>query len=36
VFDGSKGEKLMGRKYIPVKQSILDTATAAVKLGLVK
>jgi nucleoside-diphosphate-sugar epimerase len=35
VFDGSKGEALMGRKYIPAKQSILDTAEACIRLGLV-
>jgi dihydroflavonol-4-reductase len=36
VFDGSKGERLLGRKYIPARQSILDTAEAALKLGLSK
>jgi dihydroflavonol-4-reductase len=35
VFDGAKGEALLGRKYIPAKQSILDTAEAAFRLGLV-
>jgi nucleoside-diphosphate-sugar epimerase len=35
VFDGRKGEALMGRKYIPAKQSILDTAAACFKLGLI-
>jgi nucleoside-diphosphate-sugar epimerase len=35
VFDGSKGEALMGRKYMPAKQSILETAEACIKLGLV-
>jgi dihydroflavonol-4-reductase len=36
IFDGSKGERLMGRKYVPAKQSILDTAEAAFRLGLIK
>lgn len=36
IFDGKKGEALLGRKYIPARQSILDTAEAAIKLGLVK
>ena len=36
IFDGSKGEALLGRKYIPVRQSILDTAESAIRLGLVK
>lgn len=35
VFDGSKGERLMGRNYTPARQSILDTAEAAIALGLV-
>jgi nucleoside-diphosphate-sugar epimerase len=35
-FDGSKGEALLGRKYIPARQSILDTAERAINLGLVK
>jgi nucleoside-diphosphate-sugar epimerase len=35
IFDGSKGEALMGRKYIPAKQSILETAEACIRLGLV-
>lgn len=35
IFDGSKGEKLIGRKYISAKQSILDTAESAFKLGLI-
>ncbi|HET8726323.1 MAG TPA: NAD-dependent epimerase/dehydratase family protein, partial [Alphaproteobacteria bacterium] len=34
IFDGSKGEAMMGRKYIPARQSILDTAEACIKLGL--
>jgi dihydroflavonol-4-reductase len=36
VFDGSKGERLMGHSYIPVRQSILDTAESGFRLGLVK
>jgi dihydroflavonol-4-reductase len=36
VFDGTKGERLLGRNYIPARQSILDTAEAALKLGLIK
>lgn len=36
IFDGSKGEGLMGHKYIPARQSILDTAEAGLRLGLVK
>ena len=35
-FDGSKGERLLGRKYIPARQSILDTAEGAIRLGVVK
>jgi nucleoside-diphosphate-sugar epimerase len=33
-FDGSKGERLLGRSYIPVKQAILDTAESAIRLNL--
>lgn len=36
VFDGSKGEALLGRKYIPARQSILDTAESAIRLGLIE
>jgi dihydroflavonol-4-reductase len=36
IFDGSKGERLLGRGYISARQSIADTAEAAIKLGLVK
>lgn len=36
VFDGRKGEKLLGRTYIPARQSIKDTADAAFKLGMIK
>ena len=36
VFDGSKGEKLLGRKFISAKDSILATAESVIRLGLVK
>lgn len=36
VFDGRKGERLMGHRYITARQSIKDTADAAIRLGLVK
>ncbi|HEY9010593.1 MAG TPA: NAD-dependent epimerase/dehydratase family protein [Devosia sp.] len=36
VFDGTKGEKLLGRKFISAKQSILDTAESVIRLGLLK
>jgi dihydroflavonol-4-reductase len=36
VFDGSKGEKLIGRKFINAKDSILATAESVIRLGLVK
>ena len=36
VFDGSKGEKLLGRKFIPAKDAILATADSVIKLGLIK
>jgi dihydroflavonol-4-reductase len=36
IFDGAKGQRLLGRPYIPASQSILDTAEAAIRLGLVK
>ncbi len=36
IFDGAKGQRLLGRPYIPSSQSILDTAEAAIRLGLVK
>jgi dihydroflavonol-4-reductase len=36
IFDGSKGEALMGHDYIRARQSILDTAESAFRLGLVK
>lgn len=35
IFDGAKGERLLGRPYIPARQSIHDTAEAAIRLGLV-
>jgi hypothetical protein len=34
VFDGRKGEALIGHPYIPAKQSILDTAESVDRLGL--
>jgi nucleoside-diphosphate-sugar epimerase len=36
IFDGAKGEALLGRNYIPARQSIRDTAESAFKLGLIK
>lgn len=36
IFDGAKGEKLLGRPYVTARQSIKDTADAAFKLGLIK
>jgi nucleoside-diphosphate-sugar epimerase len=36
IFDGSKGEGLLRRNYIPARQSILDTAESAMQLGLLK
>ena len=36
IFDGSKGEALMGHDYIRARQSIIDTAESAFRLGLVK
>jgi nucleoside-diphosphate-sugar epimerase len=36
IFDGSKGEKLIGHPYIPARQSIHDTAEAAFELGLIR
>lgn len=35
IFDGSKGEALLGRKFIDAKTSILETAEAVIGLGLV-
>lgn len=35
VFDGSKGEGLLGRKFISARQSILDTAESVIRIGLV-
>jgi dihydroflavonol-4-reductase len=34
VFDGAKGERLMGHPYIPAKQTIIDTAESVKALGL--
>ncbi len=36
VFDGSKGEALLGHRYIDARTAILDTAESAIALGLVK
>lgn len=35
IFDGSKGEALLGRKFIGAKDAILATAESAIRLGLV-
>ncbi|MBL8598255.1 MAG: NAD-dependent epimerase/dehydratase family protein [Devosia sp.] len=34
IFDGRKGEALMGHAYIPARQSIKDTAEAYIRFGL--
>ena len=34
IFDGRKGEALMGHKYIPARQTISDTAESVIKFGL--
>jgi dihydroflavonol-4-reductase len=34
IFDGRKGEALMGHPYITARQSISDTAESCIKLGL--
>lgn len=36
VFDGSKGEKLLGRKFLSAKDSILATAESVIRLGLIE
>ncbi len=36
VFDGTKGEKLLGRKFIAAQDAILATAESVIRLGLVK
>ena len=36
IFDGSKGEKLLGRKFIGARDAILATAESAIRLGLAK
>lgn len=36
IFDGSRGAALLGHPYIGARQSVLDTAASALKLGLVK
>lgn len=35
IFDGSKGEALLGRKFIGARESILATAESVLRLGLV-
>jgi nucleoside-diphosphate-sugar epimerase len=35
-FDGRKGEALLGHSYIPARDSILATAEAAIRLGLLR
>lgn len=35
IFDGSKGEALLGRRFIPAREAILATAESAIRLGLV-
>ncbi len=34
IFDGSKGERLIGHPYISARQSIKDTAESVIRLGL--
>jgi dihydroflavonol-4-reductase len=36
IFDGSKGEALLGHKYIDTRETIKATADSALRLGLVK
>lgn len=36
VFSGAKGEKLLGRKFISSRQSILDTAESVIRLGMIQ
>lgn len=36
IFDGSKGEALLGRKFISAKDSILATAESTIRLGMAK
>lgn len=36
VFDGTKGETLLGRKFISAKEAILATAQSTIRLGLAK
>lgn len=35
VFDGSKGEALLGRKFLSAKEAILATAESVIRLGLI-
>jgi len=36
IFDGSKGEALLGRKFISAKEAILATAESTIRLGMAK
>ena len=36
VFDGTKGQRLLGRSFIPARESILATAESVIRLGLVQ
>ena len=36
IFDGSKGEELLGRKFIGSREAILATAESVIRLGLVQ
>lgn len=35
-FDGSKGERLLGRPYVSAEEAVLSAAESAIRLGLVK
>jgi hypothetical protein len=36
VFDGSRGEALLGRKFVTGEDAILATAESVIRLGMVK
>jgi nucleoside-diphosphate-sugar epimerase len=36
VFDGSKGERLLGRPYISAREAVLASAESVIRLGLLK
>lgn len=36
LFDGSKGERLLGRSYIPAEDAVLSAAESLFRLGLIK